>query len=197
VATLALIAVVVLAVLVFLLFGALLELYQDVRQLRDVAGILDRPLHVELSAVAGTAPSRHGLPQCLDTAAAALVLFLSEKCATCRSLAASLGRSLPSGLWIVLEAGSTHSAAAFLDSYGFAPMTSGGRVSVDVGGNIAARIGLNTTPVGFRIENGVLISATTVPSTRYLTSILPKPIHLRPDLTRWENGEDHNGAPKD
>src|SRR5262245_50776784 len=42
VATLALICVALLSLFVAILFGALLELYRDVRQLRDVAGILDR-----------------------------------------------------------------------------------------------------------------------------------------------------------
>src|SRR5262245_35438570 len=48
VATVALIAVAVLALLLAVLFGALLEMYRDVRQLRDALGILDRPLAVEI-----------------------------------------------------------------------------------------------------------------------------------------------------
>ena len=35
------------------------------------------------------------------------------------------------------------------------------------------------TPVGFRVEDGRIVNATTVPSQRYLFSILPKPIRLR------------------
>lgn len=177
--TFALISVAVLALLVFVLFGALLEMYRDVRQLRDVAGILDRPLSVDLGPVLGTAPSSHGLPRALDSAASAVVLFLSERCGTCRSLAAGLGRPLPAGLWVVLEARDASSAAAFLESYGLTAITSDGRLIVDVAGEIAGRIGLETTPVGFRVENGMLANATTVPSSRYLTSILPEPIRLR------------------
>jgi hypothetical protein len=170
----------VLALLVFVLFGALLELYRDVRQLRDVAGILDRPLNVDVGPVTGTRPSTHGLPAALDSAASAIVLFLSERCGTCRSLAAGFEKPLPVGLWVVLEARDVPSAAAFLESYGLTAVTSDRRVVVDVAGEIAGRIGLNTTPVGFRVENGVLTSATTVPSSRYLTSILPEPIRLKP-----------------
>lgn len=178
-ATLALIAVGLVALLVSVLFGALVELYRDVRQLRDVAGILDRPLHLDIAPVAGTEPSRHGLPRELDSAASALVLFLSERCATCRSIAASFNEALPAGLWIVLEARSAESARAFLESYRLGSSATTGRVVVDPAGEIAGRIGLDTTPVGFRVEGGRLVSATTVPSTRYLFSILPKPIHLR------------------
>ena len=178
-ASVALISVAVLALLVAVLFAALLEMYRDVRQLRDVVGILDRPLGVDIGRVAGTRPSAHGLPRALDSAASAIVLFLSDRCGTCRSLAIGLGKPLPAGLWVVLEARNAGSAAAFLDAYGLAGIARDGRMTVDVAGEIAGRIGLDTTPVGFRVENGVLTSATTVPSSRYLSSILPEPVRLR------------------
>ena len=174
------VAVGVLALLVFVLCGVVYELFRDVRQLRDVAGILDRPLHVELGAVAGTRPSSYGLPEALDSAGSALVLFLSDRCSTCRSLAAGLGSHLPPGLWVVLEARSPDSAAKFIEFYELTRMLEGGRLSVDIGDAIAGRIGLDMTPVGFRVEDGRIVNATTVPSQRYLSSILPKPIRLRP-----------------
>jgi len=189
VATLALAAVGLLALLVFVLFGALVELFRDVRQVRDVLGVLDRPLEVDLGGIAGTAPSEHGLPAALDAEASALVLFLSEKCATCRVLAAAVGASLPAGLWVVLEARSAESATAFLDSHGMSPATCGGRLVVDVEGRIAASVGLDTTPVGFRVEEGRLTRATTVPSTRYLFSVLPQPIRLKSEFSRQRTME--------
>lgn len=173
------VAVGVLALLVFVLCGVVYELFRDVRQLRDAAGILDRPLNVDLGPVAGTRPSGHGLPEALDSAASALVLFLSDRCGTCRSLAAGLERHLPPGLWVVLEARSSDSAARFMESYELTRMVEDGRLVVDVAGAIAGRIGLDLTPVGFRVEGGRIVSATTVPSKRYLFSILPKPIRLR------------------
>ena len=179
-AGLALAAVGVLALLVFVLFGAVLELYRDVRQLRDVAGIPDRPLGVDVDSVAGTPPGEYGLPDALDESSSALVLFLSDRCATCRSLAASFDGSLPAGLWVVLEATGPESARSFVDSYRLSEWISTGRVTVDAGGEIARRLGLDTTPVGFRVEDGLLSSATTVPSTRYLSSVLPQPIRLKP-----------------
>lgn len=186
--TVALISVGVLALLVFVLFGALLEMYRDVRQLRDVAGILDRPLNVDIGAAAGTKPSIYGLPQGLDSVPSAILLFLSERCGTCRSLAAGFGRPLPAGLWVILEATDPRSAAAFLDSYALRDISSDGRVVIDVAGEIARRIGLDTTPVGFRVENGLLASATTVPSSRYLTSILPEPIRLKQTMRIAQGG---------
>jgi hypothetical protein len=175
VATAALIAVGVLALFVAVLFGALVELFRDVRQVRDALGILDRPLTVDLGHVAGTRPSSHGLPRELDEQHAAIVLFLSERCETCRALAAGLARPLPHGLWVVIEARDAASAAQFVEAYG---LTDEG-ITIDVEGAIAGSLGLNTSPVGFRVEHGVLASATTVPSSRYLTSILSEPVRLR------------------
>lgn len=178
-AAILLIAVGALALLVAVLLGALVEMYRDMRQLRDAVGILDRPLVVELGSVEGTSPSEHGLPHALDSAQSALILFLSERCMTCRSIAAGLGRPLPHGLWVVVEASSADGAEAFLDAYNLRTVSQDGRVLVDVDGVIAARLGLNMSPVGFRVEDGRITSATTVPSSRYLVSILPEPLRLR------------------
>jgi len=171
------VAVGVLALAVFVLFGVVIELYRDVRQLRDIAGVLDRPLDVDIGEVAGTPPSRYGLPHALDSVASAVVLFLSDRCGTCHALADGLKGHLPPGLWIVLEARSPDGAAQFLASH---ELTPNGRLSVDVAGQIAQRMGLRTTPVGFRVENGRLAGATTVPSRRYLSSILPNSVRLEP-----------------
>jgi hypothetical protein len=170
-----LIAVGILSLLVFVLFCALVELFHDVRQIRDALGILDRPLSIDIGAAAGTAPSNHGLPPQLDEAHSALVLFLSERCATCRILAATLGGALPAGLWIVVEAMNSEAATEFVDAHGLRPRLADGRVVMDPGGTIAGRLGLNTTPVAYRVENGVLKDAATVPSIRYLSSIIPTP----------------------
>jgi len=174
-----------LSLFVFILFGALLELYRDVRQLRDVAGILDRPLNVDIGPLIGHAPSEYGLPRSLDSNAGALLLFLSERCLTCRIIASSFQQALPVGLWIVAEARDADSAKWFME---LTKLVRDDRVSMDVGGEIAARMGLNTSPVGFRIENGRFVSATTVPSTRYLQSILPAPLHVRPPSSTSTNG---------
>jgi hypothetical protein len=171
------VAIIVLALIIFVLCGVVYELFRDVRQLRDVAGILDRPLDVDIGAVAGARPTTVGLPPALDTATSALVLFLSDRCGTCRSIAAGLERPLPATLWVVLEAQSGEAAEKFLSSY---EALGDGRVVVDPGGSIAARIGLDVTPAGFRVRDGRVISATTVPSKRYLLSILQKPVRLRP-----------------
>lgn len=174
-ATFALIALGVLALVVAVLFGALVELFRDVRQMRDALGILDRPLDVDLGHIAGTQPSTHGLPRELDAQHSAIVLFLSERCETCRALVAGLTRPLPNGLWVVIEARDAASAVQFAEAH----QLSDDRIMIDIDGAIAGSMGLDTSPVGFRVEHGVFTSATTVPSSRYLTSILPEPVRLR------------------
>jgi hypothetical protein len=184
-AALALTAVGLLSGLVFVLFGALIELYRDVRQLREAAGILDRPLSIDIGAVAHAAPSSVGLPPALDAAASAIVLFLSDKCATCRVLAAALDTVVPPGVCVVMEAGDVQSATRFLNAYGLTPEAAGGMVCLDTSREIADRLGLDVTPVAFRVENGKLASATTVPSARYLFSILPAPLKLEKRSQSW------------
>jgi hypothetical protein len=167
-----------LALVVFALFGVVLELHRDVRQLRDAAGILDRPLEVALDELAGARPSSYGFPPSMDGIGAAVILFLSDRCGTCHALARGLAGSLPGGLWVVLEARSAASAAEFLANHHFDEASTEGRLLVDVDGRIAQRMGLRTTPVGFRVENGRFVSATTVPSRRYLLSIISDRIRL-------------------
>jgi hypothetical protein len=175
VATFALIAVGALTLFVAVLFGALVELFRDVRQIRDAVGILDRPREVDLGDVAGTRPSSHGLPQELDALHSAIVLFLSERCGTCHALAAGLSGALPYRLWVVIEGRDTVGAARFAEEHGL----SGERVTIDVEGAIAASMGLATAPVGFRVDDGIFTTATTVPSSRYLfSSLLQEPVRL-------------------
>lgn len=177
-AAIALIAVAVLALLVALLLAALVEMFRDIRQMRDAVGILDRPLPVDLGPVAGSAPSAYGLPRALDHASSAIVLFLSERCGTCHTLASALPRALPSELWVVVEGRTMESTSAFLERYALSA-NGDGQVIPDPEGEIAHRIGLQTTPLGFRVEDGVFTYATSVPSSRYLNSIMPEPIRLK------------------
>ncbi len=78
-----------------------------------------------------------------------------------------------------LDSAKSSAFSDFWNSYGLMSEKSDNRVIVDLNNRIAKSIGLDTTPVGFRIENGVFTNATTVPSSRYLISILPKPLRLR------------------
>jgi hypothetical protein len=173
--TLAVVAL--LALLVFLLLSAVLELFRDVQQLRDALGILDRPLDVALGDIAGSSPSAFGLPIALDEEPFAIVLFLHESCGTCRALATALDGRVPEGLWIVMEARTPESAKEFLTRFGV-PWEGSPRVIIDSERQVADRLGLNIASVGLRIQNGTIVNASTIPSTRYLGSLLPGSLRL-------------------
>ena len=164
-----------LALVVALLFAIVVELCRDVRQLRDALGILDRPMEIDLGDALGGAPSAFGLPRPLDDLPAGIVLFLSDRCATCDALASGLAGSVPRSVWIVVEAQGPQAAHDFLTRH---DLVSAPRVCVDVASEIAGRLGLRTTPVAFRLSEGRITGATTVPSSRYLSSIVPNPIRL-------------------
>jgi hypothetical protein len=92
---------------------------------------------------------------------------------------------VPPGVCVVMEAGDVQSATRFLNAYGLTPEAAGGMVCLDTSREIADRLGLDVTPVAFRVENGKLASATTVPSARYLFSILPAPLKLEKRSQSW------------
>lgn len=177
--TVLLIAVGLLTLLIAVLFSALVEMYRDLRQIRDAMGILDRPLNVDIGEAAGAHPSQFGLPRALDSAGAAIVLFLTERCATCQTVAAGLPRPLPPALWVVFEARSEESAAMLLERFRLTEFAARGQVLTDIEGEITGRLGLHIAPAGFRVESGRFTYATSVPSTRYLKSILPETFRLR------------------
>jgi hypothetical protein len=170
--------VAVLALLIFLLLGAVLELFRDVRQLREALGILDQSHDVEIGSVAGDSPSAYGLPKALDDAGLAVVLFLHDSCGTCRSLAAALDGHVPEGLWLVIEARSREVAEEFLRRYGLSEASSP-RVLIDDGQQSARLLGLEIASVAFRVQGGTIVGASTVPSLRYLRSLLPSTLRLK------------------
>jgi hypothetical protein len=164
------VAVAVLGVLVVLLLGSQVEMYRDIAQIREYAGLIDRPIPIELGSSKGVKPSEVGLPEHLDSATSAVVLFLSDRCATCRSIASAFGGVVPQGVQLVIEPGSAPPGAALAQSYGFRS----DQVIVDWGRRITDRIGIEVTPAGIVVEQGRLVSASTLPSTRQVYSLMER-----------------------
>lgn len=160
-------SVVVLAALVFLLLGAQIEMYRNIEQLRDYSGLIDRAVAVTIART-GERPSTVGLPAELDSAARAVVLLLSDKCATCRSIVASLDGAVPGDLVLVIEAEDPSKDNGLALSYNLDP----GRTVIDPTGRIGEGLGIQTTPVAVVVENGRFARATTVPSSRQLRALL-------------------------
>lgn len=155
-----------LAALVFLLLGAQIELHRDVAQLREYGGLIDRPSPLDIGVASGAAPSVYGLPGSLDSARSAVVLFVSDKCATCRSIVANLNGILPPGLTIVLGVGDDPDGVTL--QYGLDRE----RTVLDVQGGITERLGLRVLPAAVIVGDGCLLRATTVPSSRQLYMLL-------------------------
>lgn len=160
-------AVVVLGVLVFLLLGAQVELYRTVQQLREYGGLVDRPRPVEMRRV-NSPPSEVGLPESLDRKAQAVVLFLSDRCGTCRSIAAALDGAVPRDLYIVVEPAGNVEQSELQLLYRLDP----DRTVTDFTGKISEALNIKISPAAAIIENGRLVRATTVPSTRQLHALL-------------------------
>ncbi|MGH3912403.1 MAG: hypothetical protein ACRDTC_03170 [Pseudonocardiaceae bacterium] len=160
-------SVVILGVVVFLLLGAQIEMYRTIEQLRDHSGLIDLSIPLSLPRV-GARPSSVGLPESLDSAVRGVVLLLSDRCATCRSIAASLDGALPRDLVLVVEPGQPDEPSGLTTSYQLDPE----RTIIDSMGRISGGLGIKTTPVAVVIENGRLVRATTVPSSRRLHGLL-------------------------
>lgn len=173
--TFILILLCVFAVALFIQFGALIEMYEQLKQVRKYLDMVDEPEILDLGLARGLAASAVGLPAELDGVDRAMVLFLSTKCETCRQLAANLhGGSLPPGLWVVVVPvigdGSDFVAAHELV---------GEHILVDVDEQITSRIGLDLSPVAVHVEGGKLAKAHTVPTVRQLYAAIPLIKHKR------------------
>ncbi|MGH3927440.1 MAG: hypothetical protein ACRDTT_32020 [Pseudonocardiaceae bacterium] len=160
-------SVVILGALVFLLLGAQVEMYRTIEQLREHSGLIDQSVPIALSRV-GSRPSSVGLPESLDSTVSGVVLLLSDKCSTCRSIAASLDGALPRDLVLVVEPDQPGEPSDLTTSYQLDPE----RTIIDPHRRISDGLGINTTPVAVVIENGRLVRASTVPSSRRLHGLL-------------------------
>lgn len=169
-----LVLLVLFAIVMFVGFGALIEMFHQLRQVRAYLEMVDKPTPLDLGASWGVTPSTVGLPEPLDRADFALVLFLSDKCGTCHTLAESLQtQGLPPIMWLVLEP-TSGDATDFIERYRL-----GERLTVDDDERIAAKLGLTITPAAIAIEHGRMVRAQTVPSTRQLYAAMPTAAPVR------------------
>lgn len=155
------------------LFGALQELYRDVRQIKSFIGLLDQAVELNMaSGAGGSLPSALGLPEALDMADQAFVLFLSERCGTCRSIAVGLEGRLPDQLWIQLSVGSRDGAVALCEATGLDRVLHTERLAIDVAGRVLDVLGIDSVPCLCTVVAGRLVSAHTVPSLRRLYTLM-------------------------
>jgi len=171
--------VALLAIGVFLLFGALAEAYRDIRQLREAAGITDQPTPVDLGKVRDATPSSLGLHPDLDSAVHAVVVYLESRCGTCRTILGTLNGGIPNGIWLVVIAESAAEASEWLAEAaieGHSP--AGRRVMISSAEEVERNLGVRLTPLAIEIENGRLVRARTIPSARQFYALVPTTFSL-------------------
>ncbi|MFI6458343.1 hypothetical protein ACIBF6_43200 [Streptosporangium amethystogenes] len=169
--TVLLIVICLMAVVLFIQIGAQVELFQQVKQIRDYLDMEDKPTPVELGTLEGARPSDFGLPAALDEADRAVVLFLSNKCGSCRDLALALsGGAVPPAMWVVVVP-VTGDGNEFITEFGL----HGERVILDEEERIVDGLGLAITPVALHITQGKLTRAHTVPTVRQMYVNAPVP----------------------
>lgn len=153
-----------LAMLLLVQFGALIEMFEQLKQVRSYLDMEDNPHPLDLGDSVGMTPSALGLPATLDDAEAAVVLFLSDKCSTCVTLATELQQAgLPETMWLVVVP-VMGDGARFVATFGL----SGDRVLIDPDHAITEAIGIDLTPVALLVESGRLSALQTVPTTRQM-----------------------------
>lgn len=163
------VAVAVLSVGLVILLGAQVEQFEQLKQLRRVLDLEDRSEPIDLGVVVGSRASAFGLPAQFDHVTDGLVLFLSNRCATCHVLAAALhGGDLPPRTWVVVVPISGD-ADNFIDKYELR----GERILVDKQGEIVEQLGLSVTPSALIVQDGLVIGAHTVPSVKQLKASVP------------------------
>lgn len=143
--------------------AALVEIYEGT----DVGFRDDHPVPVELGDAVGKQPSAFGLPAELDEGGG-VVLFVSPSCPACYDLVGSVAKRMPEGLHLVVAATSADLAREWLHGLG-APVE---RCTIDADHRIVGSLGLQGTPVALAVERGLVSGATSVPSAKWLRSLM-------------------------
>lgn len=163
------VVVAVVAFALVVLLSAQVELFRDMKQVRELTGMIDRPFPLDLGAMQGRSPADLGLPTKNGA-----ILVLSDRCGTCRSLAAALDGAVPQHLQIVLSnpGGRASELPTVWDL--------GDRAIDDTDGSIMAALDIKVTPAAISVFDGVMTEAQSVPSARQLHELLDRgrPVRL-------------------
>jgi hypothetical protein len=168
--TTALLAIVgALAVFVLLLFGAMVELYRQILQLRQYVGLIDQSralsFNTDLTLSDIPIPATAEIGDGDRTA----LLILSDRCTTCHEIAAHLPGVRRGNLLVLVEARTAADATQWLADRG---MVLDQWTAYDEGGIVAALMGVMVTPAIVKYEGKYPVAASTVPSTRQLDKVL-------------------------
>lgn len=149
-------------VAIFILSGALVELFRSVEQIRERSGASDAPTKIEMQFDTDTL-KRAGFGPSILEPERAVILILSDRCTTCDVLAGALGGWAPDNVHVVLHPSSEESAREWLERHGLLEMPN---LTVDITDEISDAVGVRVTPSALRITSGRIVAAHTVPSSR-------------------------------
>jgi len=169
-------SVVVLALLVGCLFAALVEMFRQLEQLRENVGIADTARAIEFLRSYPLADLGISVPEDGAQIDRAAIVFLSDSCTTCASVAKSIPRKHTPRLRVVLHSYDEHAAQGWLSSLGLDALNT---VQFDPTRSAALALGVTVVPCVVKFEDGHAVSAHTMPSGR-----LVKP------LVNWIHGLD-------
>ncbi len=157
------VSVAVIAFSLVVLLSAQVELFRDMKQVRELTGMIDRPFPLDLGVMRGHSPADLSLPT-----KSGAILILSDKCGTCRSLAAALDGAVPPHLQIVLSnpGGRASELPTVWDL--------GDRAVDDTDGSIMAALDIKATPAAISVVDGIMTEAHSMPSTRQLYEFLDR-----------------------
>lgn len=158
----------VIAVLLALVCGALLEVFRQLESIRVITRLDDHPVPLELKAQ-GRSSHEVGIPIALDEVPEAIAVFLSGKCSTCRTIAAAFKGGAPNDVWFILEADQESARNALLALLA----VSADRAVWDQGSVIADTIGLDVMPSVVSLTYGRLTRAYGVSSVKQVLDLLP------------------------
>lgn len=142
-----------LALVVLLTLGAVVELFRDVQDIRVILGASDHEVSVDIGALQHRTLESFGIP---NAPGLELILFLSEKCATCRQIAIDTGENVPDNLLVVVQC-KTEGA-----DWSTVILPVRERVLVDAGGHLGDRLGINMSPLVLRVYEGAIQSGFSV-----------------------------------
>jgi hypothetical protein len=147
--------------------AAAYEALQQVRDLRDLLNLHNDPVPLQLTHEARLAPEL--LPDSIGTLPEAMLLFLSNKCTNCISIAKAIDQAVPDRCWVVVEevtAASSPIIARLIEA--------NDRVLADTGGQLAGALGLATTPSVVKLAFGEIQSVFGISSVRHVELLAPR-----------------------
>jgi hypothetical protein len=164
---------VALTLLLVVCAAALVEVFRQLAELRRTLNLQDQAIPLNLKS-GEFRTDEIGLPPELAVEPRSIVVFLSEKCATCLTIAEAFRGGSPATVWFVLP--SPPEPVGLLATLA----DSARRVVVDEYDEIANRLGLHVTPAVLSISYGEITRAQAVASPRQVLGLIPTVTPLGP-----------------